>query len=66
MNHNRIEIKKGKIAHFVYGIPPVTVNAPIIERDGELIMLTPGHKPVEMEMVEALTTVPDIEITEAE
>lgn len=36
----------GTIA-FSYGIPPVPVLAHVIERNGKLIALTPGHKPNE-------------------
>ena len=32
---------------FSYGIPPVPVRAKVVERDGRLIALTPGHKPSE-------------------
>lgn len=64
--HNGIEIKPGKIAHFIYGIPFVVVNAPIIERDGKLIMLTPDHNPQEMDMEEAMRVLPDMEIRDAE
>jgi hypothetical protein len=41
------EVKAGNVIHFGYGIPPVGVEAPVIERDGKLIALTPGHKPAE-------------------
>lgn len=37
----------GDFIRFSYGIPPVAVKAKIIERDGKLIALTPGHKPDE-------------------
>jgi hypothetical protein len=32
---------------FSYGIPPVMVIAPVIKRDGELIIITKGHNPEE-------------------
>lgn len=32
---------------FVYGIPPVRAEGPIVDRDGELIVLTPDHNPTE-------------------
>lgn len=41
------EVKEGDILSFAYGIPPVPVLARVIERDGKLIALTPGHKPKE-------------------
>lgn len=31
--------------HFGYGIPPVSVYAQVIERNGRLVALTPGHNP---------------------
>ena len=37
----------GDFIRFSYGIPPVGVKAKIIERDGKLIALTPGHRPDE-------------------
>lgn len=33
---------------FGYGIPIVSVTAEVIERDGRLIALTPGHNPPEI------------------
>jgi len=38
-------VSTGDTVTFSYGIPPVTVDAKIIERDGELIGLCPGHNP---------------------
>jgi hypothetical protein len=43
-----IEIRAGDVLHFGYGIPGVGVNAKVIDRDGKLIALTPGHKPPEV------------------
>lgn len=40
-------IEAGDIISFSYGIPPIKVIAPVIERDGKLIALTDGHKPHE-------------------
>ncbi len=37
----------GDTVRFNYGIPPVKVDAQIIERDNKLIALTPGHTPNE-------------------
>lgn len=42
-----IEVSAGDIVHFAYGIPPVGVDAAVIDRGGTLIALTPGHKPSE-------------------
>jgi hypothetical protein len=37
----------GDTVEFCYGIPPVRVLAPVIERDNRLIALTPGNTPGE-------------------
>lgn len=37
----------GDLVRFAYGIPPVGVEARIVERKGKLIALTPGHTPHE-------------------
>jgi hypothetical protein len=39
------EVKAGDFITFPYGIPPVGVEAPVVEIDGKLIALTVGHKP---------------------
>lgn len=38
-------IEAGDWVHFGYGTPGVGVRAEVVERDGMLIVLTPGHKP---------------------
>ncbi len=43
-------VTAGDTVHFSYGIPPVGVDAPIIERNGKLIGLCPGHKPSEFNL----------------
>ena len=43
-------VTAGDSVRFSYGMPPVTVIAPIIERDGKLIGLCPGHDPAEFEL----------------
>ena len=43
-------VTSGDTVRFSYGMPPVTVIAPIIERDGKLIGLCPGHDPAEFEL----------------
>lgn len=43
-------IRAGNTIHFGYGIPPVAVRAKVIERNGKMIALTPGHKPAECEV----------------
>lgn len=42
-----VEVREGDVIHFSYGIPPVGVRATVIRREGELIVLTPGHNPPE-------------------
>jgi len=37
----------GDTIRFSYGIPPVVVMAKVVERDGKLIALTPGHNPTD-------------------
>ena len=39
--------RAGDTIFFSYGIPPAYVTAEIIERNGRLIALTPGHRPSE-------------------
>lgn len=41
------EVSAGDTIRFGYGIPPVCVEAEVIERNGKLIALTPGHTPKE-------------------
>jgi hypothetical protein len=41
------EVKAGDWIRFGYGIPPVGVQAPIVDRNGVLTVLTPKHKPKE-------------------
>lgn len=40
-------VQAGDSVRFVYGLPPVAVVAKIVERDGWLVALTPGHTPAE-------------------
>ncbi len=47
LDSDGVEVKPGCTVRFAYGIPPVVVDAPIVERDGELIALTEGHTPAE-------------------
>jgi hypothetical protein len=42
-----VPVKAGDAVRFSYGIPPVVVDAPIVQRRGSLIALTPGHDPKE-------------------
>ena len=43
-------VTEGDSVQFSYGIPPTTVTAKIIERDGRLIGLCPGHYPEEFNL----------------
>lgn len=40
-------VSAGDTVRFNYGIPPVVVDAKIVQRRGQLIALTPGHDPAE-------------------
>ena len=44
---DRQKVRAGDSIFFTYGIPPVRVIAPIIQRGKHLIALTPGHHPSE-------------------
>lgn len=54
-----VEVRSGDVIHFGYGIPPVSVVAPVIERDGKLIALTTGHKPSECKVADLMKNVGD-------
>lgn len=41
------EILAGDRVSFSYGIPPICVVAPVVDKDGELYVLTPEHNPKE-------------------
>jgi hypothetical protein len=43
-------VTAGDSVRFCYGIPPIGVVAKIVERDGRLVALCPGHKPEECEL----------------
>lgn len=47
-----VEATAGCTIHFGYGIPEVGVVAPVVERNGILIALTPGHNPKECKVSE--------------
>ena len=40
-------VTAGDVVQFSYGIPRAGVDAPVVERDGKLIALTPDHNPPE-------------------
>ena len=42
-----VEVTPGCVVCFAYGIPPVYVEAEVVDRNGKLILLTPGHSPKE-------------------
>lgn len=50
LDSDGVEVKAGCKIWFTYGIPPVLVIAPVIERDGKLIAITDGHSPRECEV----------------
>ena len=52
-------VKAGDIVSFSYGIPPVGVKAKVVDRDGKLIVLTPGHNPEECNLRSLRTHVGD-------
>jgi len=43
-------VQAGMSVRFSYGIPPVPVLAPVVDRDGVLVALTTGHHPAECEL----------------
>jgi len=47
LDDDRVPVKAGDTVRFNYGIPPVVVDAKIVQRRGQLIALTPGHDPAE-------------------
>ena len=47
LDSDGVEVRPGDTVRFSYGIPPVAVVARVIERDGKMIVLTPGHNPEE-------------------
>jgi hypothetical protein len=47
MDDDRVPVRAGDTVRFNYGIPPVVVDAKIVQRRGSLIALTPGHNPAE-------------------
>ena len=42
--------RAGDTVQFCYGIPPIRVVAEIVERDGSLVGLCPGHTPSEFKL----------------
>lgn len=47
MDDDGVPVRSGDTVRFSYGIPPVAVDAKIVQRRRQLIALTPGHNPVE-------------------
>lgn len=45
LDDDGVEVTPGCVLHFSYGIPPVSVRAEVVERNGRLVALTPGHNP---------------------
>jgi len=50
MDDDGVPVTAGDTIRFSYGIPPVVVEAKIIERDGRLVALSPGHTPAECKL----------------
>ena len=50
LDSDGVEVTAGCTVFFSYGIPPVGVVAPVVDRDGVLIALTKGHHPSEAEV----------------
>jgi hypothetical protein len=59
-----VEVTPGCTITFGYGIPPVGVVAPVIERKGVLIALTEGHNPKECKVSELMRHVGDFWVKE--
>lgn len=59
LDSDGVEVTAGCTIHFGYGIPPVGVEAPVIERDGVLVALTPGHNPKECKVSSLMKHVGD-------
>ena len=47
LDDDRVPVKAGDTVRFNYGIPPIVVDAKVVQRRGQLIALTPGHDPAE-------------------
>lgn len=47
LDSDGIEVKAGDLIRFAYDQPPVGVAASVIDRNGKLIAITPGHRPRE-------------------
>jgi hypothetical protein len=59
-----VVVTAGCTITFGYGIPPVGVIAPVIERNGVLIALTEGHNPKECKVSELKRHVGDFWVKE--
>lgn len=61
-----VEVKAGCIVRFAYGQPPVPVAARVVERNGKLIALTPGHNPKECPISELRKHVYDFWVAQSD
>lgn len=52
LDSDGFEVFPGCTISFSYGIPPVVVIAPVVERDGKLVALCDGHNPSECDVSE--------------
>jgi hypothetical protein len=66
LDSNRKAVTPGCSIHFSYGIPGVGVTAPVVDEDGVLIALTPGHKPPRIKVAELKRHVGEFYILDAE
>ena len=58
------EIKEGDIIEGSYGIPGRTCSGKVINRDGTLWVLTPGHNPSECSLKDFMKWIVEVEIKE--
>lgn len=54
------KLKAGDTVIFSYGIPPLRVEAPLVEKNGKLVAITKGHTPSECEVKELIGYVGNI------
>ncbi len=54
------KLKAGDTVIFSYGIPPLRVEAPLVEKNGKLVAITTGHTPNECEVKELIGYVGNI------
>lgn len=50
LDDDGIKVSAGDTVLFTYGIPPVCVKATLVQRGKQLIALTPGHHPSQVNL----------------